>query len=196
MCGIFAFIGTKPDRVMLRLVASRAAERGPDGFGVAAVVGGRVAVTYGDGTLADSINVLDGFADAVAVLGHCRLPTQGGRDAKHPFPCGDGWLVHNGNVYDAARYGYRTVTECDSEVLACAVAARPSVTAETLLAVAERMHGSVPFVVAFLSPSRLAVARFGHPLFLARREEGFYLSSRSFEGAAMIDRSFFQRTEA
>jgi hypothetical protein len=21
-----------------------------------------------------------------------------------PFPCGDGWLVHNGNVYDSKKY--------------------------------------------------------------------------------------------
>lgn len=192
MCGIFGFIGNKqPTGQDLRLVASRAAERGPDGFGVAFKESGSVEVFYGDGSLLDSMGLLDVTLGSKAILGHCRLPTQGGRAAKHPFKCGDGWLVHNGNVYNPERYGHSFASKCDTEVVAAEVAKRGDVKGETLWNTAAEMHGQVPFVVAYLSFQRFAAARQGHPLFFKSTEEGFYFSSRSFDGATMLTKSFF-----
>jgi len=197
MCGIFGFIGNTlpPKKEALEEVARRAAERGPDGFGIAHKSGDNVAVQYGDGCLIDSLDALCSTMDAKAILGHCRLPTQGGRQAKHPFPCGDGWLVHNGNVYDSKRYKHETKTTCDTEIVACEVAAKGEVLGDKLWSIAKEMHGEVPFVVAFLSSSRFAVARQEHPLFVKSTEEGFYFSSKSFPGSTMLMKSFFARLE-
>jgi predicted glutamine amidotransferase len=123
MCGIFGFIGNKtPAKKTLQLVAARAAERGPDGFGLAFKSCQRVEVTYGDGSLLDSMNTLDIGLESKAILGHCRLPTQGGRNARHPFKCGDGWLVHNGNVYSPEKYGHLITSGCDTEAVAAEIA--------------------------------------------------------------------------
>lgn len=192
MCGIFGFVGNDlPEPERLRLVAARAAERGPDGFGFAFKKNNDINLVYGEGSLLDAINALDSTFGSRAVLGHCRLPTQGGRAAKHPFRCGDGWLVHNGNVYNSARYGHATASECDTEVVAAEVAKKRDFRGELLWKTAVEMHQQTPFVVAYLSCQKFAAARQGHPLFFENAREGFYFSSRSFDGATMLIKSFF-----
>lgn len=187
MCGIFCYAGPQPpNRKKLREIARRASQRGPDGFGIAAKIGDEVKVMYGDGSMADSLGTLDSLSDATAIMGHCRLPTQGGRGARHPFRCRDGWLAHNGNVYESEKYGHTTSTGCDTEVIAAEVSLLPELNERALLGMAARMHNGVPFVVAFMSSSLLAVARVGHPIFAAVSDDGVYMSSRSFEAAEMI----------
>jgi asparagine synthetase B (glutamine-hydrolysing) len=194
MCGIFGYVGVSlPDAALLRAIALRASTRGPDGFGIAIQHPDKPTdVIYGDGCLSDSIGILKKATGASAVLGHCRLPTQGGREARHPFKCGDGWLVHNGNVYDLEKYDCQTFTGCDTEVLALELEKRDSINNWQFEQTLVEMHGSVPFVAGFLSPSCLALARRGHPLFMLATSDGVYFSSRSFDGATMLD-GFFQR---
>lgn len=192
MCGVFGFVGHKPlDPSMLNMVASRAAERGPDGFGIAYKIDKQISVVYGDGSLLNSMDSLKCATPSVAVLGHCRLPTQGKRSARHPFKCGDGWLVHNGNAYNIERYGHIVDSHCDSEAVAAEVSVRRIDSGDDLWDVAKELHGQVPFVVAMLTPSKFAVARNGHPMFFVQRDEGCYFSSRCFGESMMLTKSFY-----
>lgn len=193
MCGIFGFVaknGGYADRKLLRETAVRASLRGPDGFGIAGRSGSRTHVSYGNGSLASSLFLVEDFLECDAIMGHCRLPTQGGREARHPFRAGDGWLMHNGNVKHPEKFKCQTETSCDTELIAVRVGGLEVQSADAIAKIAEEMHEGIPFAIGFLSSENFALIRKGHPIHVAENKEGFYFSSRSFSSSTMMGESF------
>ncbi|MED3982393.1 hypothetical protein [Priestia megaterium] len=175
MCGIFGFIGKKPNLHLLEEIAGLASTRGVHGWGIA----GEKRFVKGKGKLEDHLHVLYDFGEEPFIIGHCRLATFGNyngvvqplRSERHTF-------AHNGNVYNyqyLANYIHYTMkTDCDSEVIGALLDVGYS-----LRKVSQLLNQ--PYAILATTKKGMSAIRKGLPLFVSEREEGTYFCSRAFD---------------
>ena len=99
MCGIFGFIGSKPDFELLTKMIVDSEKRGPHSWGVWS----NETLLKGEGKITNSIeSVLNLLKESKLFIGHCRLATSGkvNIDNQMPFIGNNKILVHNGNIYN------------------------------------------------------------------------------------------------
>lgn len=190
MCGIFGYVasGNKgPNVQRLREMAIATERRGPHAFGWAWLdAAGRLRHYKQPGRITDHLELLADLAAARIVIGHCRWATAGdpaNNLNNHPFACDGGFIIHNGVIHDAGKiaraHALRTVTECDSEILARLI---EEADAGGLLArcteAVDAVDVASPLVMAGLwKPGRLVLVRRGNPLHLAATSRGLYFAS-------------------
>jgi glucosamine 6-phosphate synthetase-like amidotransferase/phosphosugar isomerase protein len=140
VCGVFGFIGryekTERDLVatlMMKLALAHQ-ERGDDASGYAALTAGGKLLWDKQPWPARRFFTTQIFAPVfgkhlVAVIGHTRHATLGApavNSNNHPHLAGDWAVVHNGHLHGhriiALSHGLRLTSECDSELLARALA--------------------------------------------------------------------------
>lgn len=197
MCGVFGFIsagkGSPIDTTMLRKIAAYNEERrGGHAWGVSWVdqagklrsykAAGRI-----DGTLLAALT-----EDSKLLIGHLRWTTQGTEHENinnHPHPCDGGWIVHNGVLPDyhdiRETFSVPPNSDCDSEMLAIALAEAPGETIESKaswMLKACQPSGRSPLVVLGLWHDRLIAIRQGNPLSAYITSAGTYLSSLTVPG--------------
>jgi len=187
MCGLFGFVGLAPDvGKLIQIAEATANARGRDAWGVAWVDWrGRLRHHKAAGQL--DRRALADAADAVALIGHCRLATHGdprANENNHPHACDGGWLVHNGMLRQhwstAIEHGLRLTTECDSELLArlIEVAEADDRCEQVSWAIETALGDSgMPCAVMALWRDQLVIARAGNPLARSKQREGTYIAS-------------------
>jgi glucosamine 6-phosphate synthetase-like amidotransferase/phosphosugar isomerase protein len=140
MCGVFGFIGAYQTQerdlaagLMVKLALAHQ-ERGDDASGYAALTAGGEMVWDKQPMPARRFFTAQTFAPIfrkrlVAVIGHTRHATLGAPAVNannHPHLAGDWAVVHNGHLHGhriiALSHGLRLTSECDSELLARALA--------------------------------------------------------------------------
>lgn len=194
MCGLFAFVGSRPDPELLAAAAGAAGRRGPHGCGwvsrecdpagVARTKAAHQAVPLAD--VLDQVRQLS----AGAIIGHARLATVGDWrrvDQLQPFTVAGHALAHNGVIRNADDLAPGHPT--DSAALAHAYAAlrtegmHPFAALDKLVELAE--HEA--WAIAVLDTSGLIyVNRHYHPIYLARTPAGVYMSSQRFHPDAQL----------
>lgn len=191
MCGLFGFVGARPDAQRLALAALEASRRGPHAFGWAIREGaGALNVHRQTGRLDEHLGAVQNIARVlyapVRFIGQARLATSGAWQTtanNQPLLAGDLALVHNGNVYNDralfAEAGYTPTTENDSEAILAVLMHYSSM---PLQARAERVIQLVdrrsPLAALVSTPQGVAAIRRGHPLYVWEQPEGVYLCSR------------------
>lgn len=180
MCGLFGFVSTGgfADGKFVDHLADRAAERGPDGWGISWSADGENFCDYAaDGKYCGGADKV--VAVARVVVGHCRLATSGDRAIRQPVACGKGRIAHNGNVanYRDLAAGLPAKMDLDSEVLGLLIDAGAGALAARVESALARAQPPSPSAVVAAWPRAVAVAETGQPLFLLTREEGVYFCS-------------------
>ena len=175
MCGIFGFIGSKPDLSLLKEIGELASTRGVHGWGVAS----ESRFEFGDGKLEQKIDILDSFKDESWLIGHCRLATFGNYDGVvQPLRSKRHTFAHNGNVYNypyLANYIHYTMkTDCDSEIIGALLDVGYS-----LRKVSQLLNQ--PYAILTTTKKGMSAIRKRLPLFVSEREEGTYFCSRAFD---------------
>jgi len=190
MCGLFGFVGTKPNPATIVELMGLAARRGPDSYGF--------AWNYGNGTLLDCMHQASPFNGmypanlgvAKGIIGHCRLATSGGVGTVQPLACGAGFVAHNGNIYNAEELAdkiqVKPKTPCDSEILGLLVNEGKGPLGKRLERAAGKRVPKSPLAALALWPSGLAAIADGLPIEMAERPEGVYLCSQPFAGSVPI----------
>lgn len=93
---------------LLRHLARKSQAGGDKSFGLAHVKDGKGALVRYTGAasqwLEQNAKDLEKIAASEVLLGHCRWPTQGAvtKNNTHPFPIGDVYAVHNGQIKNGA----------------------------------------------------------------------------------------------
>lgn len=197
MCGIFGYIASdardpNPDLERLKWIALVTQTRGPHAFGLAWIDrDGRLQTFKAPGPAKDHLEALEACRGASIIVGHCRYATHGSpreNANNHPHPSGRGWIVHNGIVHNhealaeqLLEHGLRPDSDCDSEVLALAIAAAASHRQGRQAAAAARVAAAADGTMAVLGiwtrPARLLVVRSGRPLRWGTAAEGSYIAS-------------------
>ena len=170
MCGIFGFIGKGAcDLTTINQLASLAAERGPDGYGV-----------YIDGSVTKKLKAVPVINErAMVIIGHCRLHTVIGTSsdeaALHPFVKDDVVLVHNGSVpFPSEKF----IT--DSDYLADALRLLDFAWLGNLLKESQNA------VVAKKGDSFFIYSS-GLPIYIQRSDSGIYFCSKQFGSATKLN---------
>lgn len=201
MCGLFGFVaaaGKTVDLRRLEAVGLDQVARGRDAWGMAWLdSAGRIAAYRQPGRLTDYRPLLALARDAVLVVGHTRLATQGPPEDQinnHPHPTDGGWLCHNGQVRQSERLaGQRLlplISDCDSEVLARLIEAEDGTLLRRCAAAAE-IAASPPLALlgVWSRPGRVVSVRDGNPLWMSENRDGWYFGSLSAalpNGAEML----------
>lgn len=201
MCGLFGFVGHRPDPVLLALAAQEAAARGPHGWGVAWANGRGLEVRRNVGALGKPVPLE--LLESALVVGHARMATSGDRhdvEQYQPIVVGDVALAHNGVVPAAADVAHQRGIEPPSPVDSAALAALIAADADAggqlawMNAVEATLNDVAPpssTALLLLVPHKGVLSarrpgangRPGHPLYYLERPEGTYLCSR----AAVVD---------
>lgn len=183
MCGLFGFVGDRPNKKLLIAAARGASNRGQDACGWAWKNGSGIERIRHLGPLDRHLADLP---EASCLIGHVRLATSGDRkdiNQAQPLIERDIAFAHNGIVrtqnFPEIPYEEGSL---DSEVIFKALMANP-LTVKNLLAVTERI-GSVYAILLMTPRVGIVPLRFGNPLYILQRREGRYYSSQRFHEAA------------
>ena len=198
MCGIVAYIGTKPAKNLLLEGLKRLEYRGYDSAGIA-IMNGKLNVARAVGRVAmleEKLEGLDGFNGTLGIC-HTRWATHGSvtehnahphRDDKHGIA-----LVHNGIIenYGALKTyledkGHHFTSQTDTEVLAMLIGELYEGDLEKAVQAALReVTGAYAIcVVCENEPGVLVVARKGSPLMVGIGSNNEYIVAS--DGAAII----------
>ena len=199
MCGLFASMGA-PDVDVVHSIASRAATRGPHGFGIFATspendTEARLAHA---GDITPFLPEIGDFAHRGVLIGHCRLATSGGA-ADHaamanaqPITRGRFTIAHNGTARHAVLN--ELFSSCDSEALLAYMDLRISRPLEYRLQSIDEVvgQGEPAAVIAYDGEILHAFSR-GLPLFVRQDPGAVYLCSRRFDGAEPLEQARVHR---
>jgi len=177
MCGIIAYIGSKPALPRLVEGLRRLEYRGYDSAGVAIHDSDGLYIRKDIGRVANLSTHLEDAPEAFAGIAHTRWATHGGVTTAnaHPHPDATGRIavVHNGIIENATAIrrslmegGISFQSETDTEVLPHLI--RKFYTGDPVQAVFDaigQLHGTIGIAVLFADhPELLIVARNGSPL--------------------------------
>jgi glucosamine--fructose-6-phosphate aminotransferase (isomerizing) len=212
MCGIIAYIGTRPASPILLEGLKRLEYRGYDSAGIAVLNGGlRVAKTAGRvGVLEDLVGQDEAF-DGMVGMAHTRWATHGAPTDTNAHPHGDNaasghgiQLVHNGIIenYGALKQyladkGHVFASETDTEVLAHLIGELYEGDLEAAVQAALR-EVSGAYAIAVLcdkEPDVLVVARKGSPLMVGVGKEEYVVASDSSAIVAHTNQAFTLENE-
>jgi len=198
MCGIVAYIGTKPAKKLLLEGLKRLEYRGYDSAGIA-IMNGKLNVARAVGRVAmleEKLEGLDGYNGTLGIC-HTRWATHGSvtehnahphRDDKHGIA-----LVHNGIIenYGALKTyleekGHHFTSQTDTEVLAMLIGELYEGDLEKAVQAALReVTGAYAIcVICENEPGVLVVARKGSPLMVGIGSNNEYIVAS--DGAAII----------
>jgi glucosamine--fructose-6-phosphate aminotransferase (isomerizing) len=191
MCGIVAYIGSKPAKPLLLEGLKRLEYRGYDSAGLAIINGGiRVVKSVGRvSALEQRLATLPEMSGTVGIA-HTRWATHGGVTEPNAHPHTDDThrfvLVHNGIIENYAALkkvleerGRKFVTETDTEVLTMLIAELYEGSLEKAVQAALReVTGAYAIVVGTeAEPGVLVAARKGSPLMVGIGNEEFVVAS-------------------
>jgi glutamine phosphoribosylpyrophosphate amidotransferase len=177
MCGIVACAG-RWTRLELSELMGLAAQRGPDGWGLAAAGWRHTALGR-----FKPVQMPAAMPTRGAILGHARLATSAhctSLAALQPFAVDGIGVAHNGTVPDAAAWAMPWPTGNDSEVIAHWLARQGDGWPARLRRLAQRLR--TPYAVAVLTPAGAVwLLRRQHPLYVGAGRA----CSRPFAGARL-----------
>ncbi|HIA71350.1 MAG TPA: glutamine--fructose-6-phosphate transaminase (isomerizing) [Phycisphaerales bacterium] len=207
MCGIVAYIGSKPARELLLEGLKRLEYRGYDSAGIAVLNGGiKVARSIGRvAGLEEMISIDSGF-DGTVGIAHTRWATHGEPSERNAHPHSDNLknghgihLVHNGiieNYVSLKKYliskGHEFTSDTDTEVLAHLIGELYDGDLETAVQSALReVTGAYAIaVVCEEEPEVLVVARKGSPLIVGVGKDEYVVASDSSAIVAHTTQAF------
>ena len=200
MCGIFGYMGERPNAAELVLSGLKRLEyRGYDSWGIAVADGGHVAVDKRVGKIGDATTVLPLSHMA---LGHTRWATHGSVTDENAHPqldCGGRLaVVHNGIVSNEsqlrralARAGHRLRSQTDTELIAHLiedlieqVPEGPERLLHATIAAFRKLRGLNAITVLDVRRGEMVAAKSGSPLCVGYAESGYLLAS---DHAALVD---------
>tara|TARA_X000001036_G_scaffold115425_1_gene108631 strand:- start:1967 stop:3802 length:1836 start_codon:yes stop_codon:yes gene_type:complete len=207
MCGIVAYIGTKPARDLLLEGLKRLEYRGYDSSGLA-VINGKVNVARSMGRVAglEEIVTKDAGFDGTIGIAHTRWATHGEPSERNAHPHSDDeknghgiQLVHNGiieNYVSLKKYligkGHVFTSDTDTEVLAHLIGELYDGDLERAVQSALReVTGAYAIaVVCKQEPDILVVARKGSPLLVGVGKDEYVVASDSSAIVAHTTQAF------
>ena len=196
MCGIVAYIGSKPARELLLEGLKRLEYRGYDSAGLA-VLNGKLRVARSEGRVSglEEMVIHDPEFDGSIGIAHTRWATHGKPSERNAHPHGDDakighgiQLVHNGiieNYVSLKKYlknkGHTFASETDTEVLAHLIGELYDGDLERAVQSALReVTGAYAIaVVCEKEPNVLVVARKGSPLIVGVGKDEYVVASDS-----------------
>ncbi|MFM9996328.1 MAG: glutamine--fructose-6-phosphate transaminase (isomerizing) [Phycisphaerales bacterium] len=179
MCGIVAYIGSKPAQPLLLEGLKRLEYRGYDSAGIAVLHAGTITVVKKAGRVANLEAALNSNGPLAGTLGmaHTRWATHGGVTDANAHPHRDDKagiaVIHNGIIENYAALktwlqerGHRFVSETDTEVLTMLIGELYEGDLETAVqgALREVTGAYAICVMCAKEPDTLVVARKGAPL--------------------------------
>lgn len=181
MCGIFGFIGSTPNTLLLQRIARLAGTRGCHSHGIAWIGNGNILTRKGLGKI-DENTIFNGISTN-ALIGHCRLSTSGAGTIRNaqPILANGAAIAHNGNIprYKeiAASQGITMQTDNDSEVFLHLICRGG------LMRDFSTINGGSPYACLLLTKNIFVADCNKMPLYVLLRKEGYYFCSRSFDEA-------------
>ena len=207
MCGIVAYIGTKPARDLLLEGLKRLEYRGYDSAGIAIMNGGlHIARTLGRVSGLEELVIGDNQFDGTIGIAHTRWATHGEPSERNAHPQSDDaklghgiHLVHNGiieNYTSLKQYlkdkGHKFTSQTDTEVLTHLIGELYEGDLETAVQSALReVTGAYAIaVVCEEEPDVLVVARKGSPLIVGVGKDEYVIASDSSAIVAHTTQAF------
>jgi len=207
MCGIVAYIGTKPARDLLLEGLKRLEYRGYDSAGIAIMNGGlHIARTLGRVSGLEELVIGDNQFDGTIGIAHTRWATHGEPSERNAHPQSDDaklghgiHLVHNGiieNYTSLKQYlkdkGHKFTSQTDTEVLTHLIGELYEGDLETAVQSALReVTGAYAIaVVCEEEPDVLVVARKGSPLIVGVGKDEYVVASDSSAIVAHTTQAF------
>lgn len=188
MCGIFAYIGKKPQAADIILKGLKTLEyRGYDSWGIAVKKDTKIVLEKHTGKIGDADTVLP---PSTLGIGHTRWATHGGVIAENAHPHMDCnrriAVIHNGIVenYETLKSeleenGHAFLSETDSEVIPHLIEEylkkHPLVDAVRLAF--SKLHGLSAIIVEDSESNALIAAKNGSPLIVGVGEDEFFVAS-------------------
>jgi glucosamine--fructose-6-phosphate aminotransferase (isomerizing) len=207
MCGIVAYIGTKPARDLLLEGLKRLEYRGYDSAGIAIMNGGlHIARTLGRVSGLEELVIGDKQFDGTIGIAHTRWATHGEPSERNAHPQSDDaklghgiHLVHNGiieNYTSLKQYlkdkGHKFTSQTDTEVLTHLIGELYEGDLETAVQSALR-EVTGAYAIAVLceeEPDVLVVARKGSPLIVGVGKDEYVVASDSSAIVAHTTQAF------
>ena len=213
MCGIVAYIGTKPAKDLLLEGLKRLEYRGYDSAGIAVINGGlKVARTIGRVAGLEALVVNDAEFEGSIGIAHTRWATHGEPSERNAHPHSDdlkqGYgirVVHNGIIENYATLkqylqekGHSFTSDTDTEVLAHLIGELYDGNLETAVQSALReVTGAYAIaVICEKEPDVLVVARKGSPLIVGVGQDEYVVASDSSAIVAHTTQAFLLDNEA
>ncbi|HYE60386.1 MAG TPA: glutamine--fructose-6-phosphate transaminase (isomerizing) [Phycisphaerales bacterium] len=198
MCGIVAYVGTKPCQNLLLEGLKRLEYRGYDSAGLATIDGGKIKVVKTVGRVANLEDKLEEMGGLPGTIGMChtRWATHGGVTDINAHPHTDDksgiCLIHNGIIENYASLrtlleekGHKFRSQTDTEVLAMLIGELYEGDLEAAVQAALRectgAYGIV--VMCEKEPETLVAARKGSPLMVGVGNGEFIIAS---DGSAIV----------
>lgn len=191
MCGIFAYVGRDPNRMLVTDIVNGAARRGPHGHGWAVSTARGISITRRLGPLEPSADDIARDTAALSgpsgtsgiLLGHARMATVGAwdnQDNLQPVIAGDITVAHNGVISNPDDLYPNAPTDSIALTRAYRILRNqmhtPVQALEKLLATAQQ-HA---WVIVIADDGALYAHRQHHPLWQLDSPDGTYLSSHRF----------------
>ncbi len=212
MCGIVAYIGTKPAKDLLLEGLKRLEYRGYDSAGIAIINGGlKVARTIGRVAGLEALVENDADFDGSIGIAHTRWATHGEPSERNAHPHSDdlkqGYgirVVHNGIIENYATLkqylqekGHSFTSDTDTEVLAHLIGELYDGNLETAVQSALReVTGAYAIaVICEKEPDVLVVARKGSPLIVGVGQDEYVVASDSSAIVAHTTQAFLLDNE-
>ena len=212
MCGIVAYIGTKPAKDLLLEGLKRLEYRGYDSAGIAIINGGlKVARTIGRVAGLEALVENDAGFDGSIGIAHTRWATHGEPSDRNAHPHGDdlkqGYgirVVHNGIIENYATLkqylqekGHSFTSDTDTEVLAHLIGELYDGNLETAVQSALREVTGAYAIAAICEkePDVLVVARKGSPLIVGVGQDEYVVASDSSAIVAHTTQAFLLDNE-
>jgi glucosamine--fructose-6-phosphate aminotransferase (isomerizing) len=212
MCGIVAYIGSKPAKELLLEGLKRLEYRGYDSAGIAIINGGlKVARTIGRVAGLEALVENDASFDGSIGIAHTRWATHGEPSDRNAHPHSDdlkqGYgirVVHNGIIENYAtlkKYlqekGHSFTSDTDTEVLAHLIGELYDGNLETAVQSALReVTGAYAIaVICEKEPEVLVVARKGSPLIVGVGQDEYVVASDSSAIVAHTTQAFLLDNE-
>ncbi len=212
MCGIVAYIGTKPAKDLLLEGLKRLEYRGYDSAGIAIINGGlKVARTIGRVAGLEALVENDASFDGSIGIAHTRWATHGEPSDRNAHPHSDdlkqGYgirVVHNGIIENYATLkqylqekGHSFTSDTDTEVLAHLIGELYDGNLETAVQSALReVTGAYAIaVICEKEPDVLVVARKGSPLIVGVGQDEYVVASDSSAIVAHTTQAFLLDNE-
>lgn len=191
MCGIFGYIGSKPEAAKLAVEGLKKLEyRGYDSWGIAYKQAGILQIDKNVGKISD-VNEGDITAISTVAIGHTRWATHGGVTELncHPHTTSNKQIavIHNGIIEnyldlrtELEAHGKVFVSETDSEVIPHLIEhlmeGGKSFT-EAARAACSRFEGRYAFVAIHNEDNVLVAARTGSPLIIGVGDHEYFIAS-------------------